>query len=699
MRDEGVAALRKAIELDPGLALAHNNLGNILAMTGDAAGGVYHLRKAIALRPKIAGLYVNLAAALHDQHKLNEAATALSRALEIRPGMPAAHFNRGRLLDEQGKLDPAVADFQKAVHGDPGFTLAYLRLGQALEKQGKLPEAEQAIRQAVAAGARPGARGVMGPLVAVEGRRVRPAEALYALGRVLKKQKRLPEAETAYRQAIAACLQAGDRHDIDSPHDLGQVYHALGNLLAAQGKLHEAEHAFGRAIAAFTEANAMKPTAHQANFLRHDLAQSYRDRGRVLGSQRKDAEAEAAYRAALRLNPDDALAHHNLGLILVARCSFDEAITHFRAAVRLQPDRASAYLSLGAALCDHKRDYDGAIAALGQAMRLLPDSHQAYDYLGTALLGKRDYDGAIAAFRHAVRLRPADAMSHCKLGSALAAKHAYDEAISAFRDAIHLNPSLFDAHFGLGKALADKGAPTDAVGPFQTAVELQPDHAPSHSLLGDVLRAAGRPQESMAAYRQALELWRKLAASSPGVASYQSQVGATLNNLALGLLEKANPAEAARLLGAAVFSQKAALKMEPQSARYRQFLRNHYWNLAEALVRLGKHGEAARAAVELPGLYPDGWQEPVRAAGFLARCAALAAKDPALPVDRRSELVEAYGGQAVALLRRAVANGWREPAALKGPAFEPLRRRDDFRKLQATLEATGKHDSVIDKTD
>jgi tetratricopeptide (TPR) repeat protein len=190
----------------------------------------------------------------------------------------------------------------------------------------------------------------------------------------------------------------------------------------------------------------------------------------------------------------------------------------------------------------------------------------------------------------------------------------------------------------------------------------------------------------MKANAAALELWRKLAAGAPEVAHYQGQVGATLNNLARNLLARKNPAEAARLLEEAVTWQKRARMIDRENGTYRLFLRNHYWNLAEALTQLGKHGQAGRTAVELPALYPDSWNEYVRAANYLSRCALLAAKDGELSEEKRKQVVNGYGERAVTLLRQAVAKGWKNVAALKDPVFEPLRSRDDFQKLLAKLE-------------
>jgi hypothetical protein len=68
----------------------------------------------------------------------------------------------------------------------------------------------------------------------------------------------------------------------------------------------------------------------------------------------------------------------------------------------------------------------------------------------------------------------------------------------------------------------------------------------------------------------------------------------------------------------------------------------------------------------------------------------LAARDPGLSAARREETARGYADRAVALLREAVAQGYRDAAALhKDARLDALRSRDDFRRLLAELAGTG----------
>jgi hypothetical protein len=103
------------------------------------------------------------------------------------------------------------------------------------------------------------------------------------------------------------------------------------------------------------------------------------------------------------------------------------------------------------------------------------------------------------------------------------------------------------------------------------------------------------------------------------------------------------------------------------------------------------HAELAKAATELVDAAVDPATDIATAAAFLAHCATLAHKDARLSEDRRKELGETYAVQAVGLLSDAVRNGFKDVEELETEgAFNPLRQREDFKKLVTGLEAKRK---------
>jgi tetratricopeptide (TPR) repeat protein len=142
--------------------------------------------------------------------------------------------------------------------------------------------------------------------------------------------------------------------------------------------------------------------------------------------------AAAAYRKAIRLEPDLALVHHNLGRALSKLGDPTGAAAAYREAIRLKSDYALAHYNLGVTL-GGLGDPTGAAAAFREAIRLKPDDVAAHYNLGVALSASGDPTGAAAAYREAVRLRPDDASAHCNLGQVLGRTGRYAESLAEYR--------------------------------------------------------------------------------------------------------------------------------------------------------------------------------------------------------------------------------------------------------------------------
>ena len=83
--DAGVAEWKKVLELDPGNAKAHNNLGGALVLQGNLAEGMTHLQMALEIDPDYGEAQSNFGIALLQVKKLDEALPHLQRSLELNP--------------------------------------------------------------------------------------------------------------------------------------------------------------------------------------------------------------------------------------------------------------------------------------------------------------------------------------------------------------------------------------------------------------------------------------------------------------------------------------------------------------------------------------------------------------------------------------------------------------------------------------
>jgi len=97
--DQAEELYKKATELDPNLAIAYTNLGNIRFRRGDEAGAEQLYRKALAIDDR----------------------------------QPEAHYNLGYVMLERGYASRAVTYFEAAIKTDPRFADAHFNLAMAYE--------------------------------------------------------------------------------------------------------------------------------------------------------------------------------------------------------------------------------------------------------------------------------------------------------------------------------------------------------------------------------------------------------------------------------------------------------------------------------------------------------------------------------------------------------------------------------------
>jgi tetratricopeptide (TPR) repeat protein len=129
------------------------------------------------------------------------------------------------------------------------------------------------------------------------------------------------------------------------------------------------------------------------------------DAGVALYRQGRNAEAEAAFRAAIRLDPGSSPAHGNLARLLWRAGQKREAEAAYREAVRADPGSSVAHSDLGDVLLATGR-YPQAEAAYREAIRLERTNVRARNGLGQALEGSGQQRKAWAVYRELSRMRP-----------------------------------------------------------------------------------------------------------------------------------------------------------------------------------------------------------------------------------------------------------------------------------------------------
>jgi len=124
--------------------------------------------------------------------------------------------------------------------------------------------------------------------------------------------------------------------------------------------------------------------------VQRDLADFYATAG-------KNDQAESAYRALLAAHPGEAELHRGLGQCLLREKKFAEAEQEFLAAVKLKPDLGEAYGDLAFAASEN-HDYVLTIKALDARAKLLPETPITYFLRASAFDHLKDVKQAAANY-------------------------------------------------------------------------------------------------------------------------------------------------------------------------------------------------------------------------------------------------------------------------------------------------------------
>ena len=126
-----------------------NNLGVALLEQFKHAEGAEQFRRALKLDPQLALAHINLAVALYNVPDADAAARAANAALALAPRAPQPLYIQALVARSRNQTDEAVAAFRRVLEVDPEDTGANVNLGQLHAQQRNYAEAERAFRVAL----------------------------------------------------------------------------------------------------------------------------------------------------------------------------------------------------------------------------------------------------------------------------------------------------------------------------------------------------------------------------------------------------------------------------------------------------------------------------------------------------------------------------------------------------------------------
>ncbi len=533
--------------------------------------------------------------------------------------------------------------------------------------------------------------------------------------------------------------------DPETRQETGLAYTQMGQILQGLGQEVEALKAFEQSVAMLQALNADHPGVieHQKAlaesysqlglFFWRSEASRLRDasdcfaRARDLWTKLANAEpGKLDHQAQL------AMTHYRLASIYVRSDRKPEGEKEFDKTLQLQRKLVEAGSS--------NPDYLGTLGSIHNSagahysnVGRLEEAEKHYEE------GRGIFEQVVPRKPKVLKYREELSFASANLAFIYQRTGRFREAETACRRAIELQQPLADAHpqitryqeslagnlSGLATILVQLDKDEEAESLVQRALAIQEklvlahpgtaryrhELADTHGSMAGVFLSRKDFVAAERSYRESIRLHEQAVQASPENRDYALSLGGAwvnTGNLLLRALNRPGEALACYDQGVAVLDElRRKSETDPMP---RLFQRNGHWGRADALGRLGRHADAVKdwdRAIELDAGSAKPMFRVFRALSLahageheaaVAEAKALSAAErvPAIllynlacvysvaagqvkdDVERRDR----YGAAAVELLKRAVAAGFKNPEHLKkDPDFNPIRQREDFRKL------------------
>jgi tetratricopeptide (TPR) repeat protein/tRNA A-37 threonylcarbamoyl transferase component Bud32 len=634
--DDQERTYARATELGERLVADHPHVAEYQARLGSALRGLAIVDYLRGKYEECAQFCARAALACEASRQIDPADGRNRRTLAL------AYETAGLAIGRLGRDEEALAEFRRALQVLEELTAEqpavieyqqlkgreYQNVAWALSQLGRTEEAGQSSRRQVA---------VVETLVARHPDRPdlqnSLAFALTSAGAILAETGQEDEAILSYQRAVdllQALVKAYSKEH-EYRRTLGQTLQRLGYVQRGTGKSDEATAAFERARDAFAAVLAERPTDVAA---RTDLIDSWRALGWHLGRSGRLAEGLTALGRARELAEHLASEHPTLP------------------GPRLEINLV--YGAIGNVLFD-SGDEAGAAAAYQQALAVAEQLATEYP--------------KVPWYRSKVARQLCDVgLSHQRAGRLAEARAVLTRCRDVWEQVATESPKVLEYRDELGRALDNLGSLEALAGDRATALPLQ---------------------------RKAVAVCEKVVAEAPKNTGFQRGLGDSLTDLGQTYRRLGKPVEAGQALERALGLVEPLLKQKTLISVVQVL--HLETRLQLGILRLSENkpaeaaGHFAQAVKATGGRLEKSVDELVRLAGIHAQTSRLSdavvasefADVPEVPKDAK-----AHADRAMAVLSKAVEKGFGDVLLLtRSDAYDPLRDRDDFKKLLATMKA------------
>jgi tetratricopeptide (TPR) repeat protein len=388
---KAAALYREAIAADPNNGRTYYNLALALDRIPDYGGEREALEKAVQLDPQLALPHNQLGLVDLQANQGEDAEKQFKEAIALDPQYAEAQNNLGVLYGQLGKSAEAEQLFRQATENNPQYGQAFANLGLILASESRYADAGQALASAVQLD--PGNTGT-----------------LSAYGMVLVRLNRASEALTLFRKVAALDPKSSGAH-----LNLGIALADQNNLDGALAEFSEAvrldpnsaiaHYNKGRVLLDLRRNGEAKPELDAATHLDSGSADCWYLLGLISREAGETDESIRQFEKALAAKPDNAEALFMLGQQLLRKGDTAGAIERWRKAIEIRPQYDEVYYSLARLLAKSDPDEAKRLQERFEEMRAqqhITDRAQMLGNFALASADAHDWPKAVAQLKEAM---------------------------------------------------------------------------------------------------------------------------------------------------------------------------------------------------------------------------------------------------------------------------------------------------------
>lgn len=347
---EAAESWYQAFNIEPNWATAdeHVTLGNSFVELGKFDRAIECYSQAIKLNPKLATAYHNLGEMLVGEKRWDEAIANYRQAIAINPDSFESYHSLGKTWAERGELDRAIACYNKSLELNPKYARAYVGLGNVFAQKRDFDAAIKCYRQTLEINDNSyWAYNCLGDALA---HKKLWAEAISCYRKAIEINPNIPwfyvnlgiafTCEKSWDEAVSAYL-----HAVQIEPNLTGINQRLGYVLRKRSEsgLDSTIETYCQAI----EVLASGKIYHNLLGIELDGAEFYINLGNSLAKQKQLEGAIVFYSMALQIEPNAAEVVAKLDEVRAKQQELYTQIATYRHQIDLDPSNSKPYNDLG----------------------------------------------------------------------------------------------------------------------------------------------------------------------------------------------------------------------------------------------------------------------------------------------------------------------------------------------------------------